>query len=1400
MKKYNFFLRVAQIVIWIGLIACASSLHGYETGCGNDGDNDEDCCDCSDSSGGSSPNESQGKSCGEGNNPVQAHKANLHREVLDITTFGPAPIPFRRSLNSRTSDFNDPYWELGYRQTWQHNWNYEVRQLSTKTFNFFDIKVRYADGNDHNFKALDSTGAQLAPPAHNGDRLYRWSGPTVGYTLVLASGQELDFKRTLSPKFQLIQVRDGLGLSWTCSYDANGRLFRVTNNFGRWIQIDRETGGDGVLRINRVSTSDGRAITYQYSPWAGTGKYVLTSVTYPNGERASYDYATANPTDTAARPLLGGATDPAYKSHAGGAQMKYVYNYDAVSFGAPITGTVLEERSRVTDQKIVSFPLGSGNYPQIVEGDGTEITRQYSSGLMNLAADGEGRTTTFARDAGGAGYITSRTEHNGAVTSYTRDYAGRVLTQTDPLGKTRSRTYNDKGFILTRTDELGRTTATTRDTVNSRPIRVDYPDGTYEAWTYNPNSQPLTHRLRNGGTESFVYNFLGDMTSYTNALGQTTTYTYYPTGLKSSVTDARSNTTGYTYDWRGNILTITHPDNSTVTYGYDVFGNRTSVTDELSHTTLSTYDEYNRLASVTDPLNRTTTFEYGLTPGCSSCSYADVVSRVTSPGGHKTEYQYDKSRLLISQTIGAGTADAATTVFGYDNAKNLTTVTDPHGRIWRLGYDERHKRTSATDPLGNRTEWTYDDRGNKLTEKRPDGGVTQFQYDSRNRLTQATDPLLHVTQMTYDNADNLLTLKDARNNVYTYTYDLLNRKLSLAYPDGAAEAYSYDPAGNLETYTTRAGQVQTFAFDNRNRESGFAWDDGMTPAVAKTYDAAGRLLTLNNDVSDLSYTYDEANQLLSETQNVHGSASPVTVSYSYTPDGLRQSMTYPDGTLASFTYTGRDQAQSVTAGGSVVANYSYDPNGNRLGKTMGNGTSASYAYDDANHLLSVTHSNAGVPFAWFQYGYNAVGNRKYVRRENSRGDTYSYDATDQLTVVQYEAANPDGVPSSPSRIVDYAYDAVGNRTSVTDNGASTGYTSNNLNQYTAIGSSTPAHDANGNFAQDGPAVYYYDAQNRLVRADGGTGTSVGFAYDGRNRRVRQTVTAFQGESSNTTYFSYDKWNLIEERDSSGVQQARYLHGATTDEVLTRVTPSGSTFYHHDALGSTIALTGGTGAVTERYSYDVYGVPTFKDASNTIVGSSASGNRFLFTGREYIAVQNLRLYDYRNRFYLPKTGRFLQTDRLRFKAGDINLYRYVLNNPIRFADPQGDYAGSLLEFGAQVGAGALVGFAVGNAPGAVIGAIAAALIFTPTTAQAPGPPETFGPDPDDWKNPADSDDDETKPEGYVDAWEDCSEQYHDYYNECKNLNNGEDPGLTDEDFQEFMDACMEGKGFSNQGAP
>ena len=102
------------------------------------------------------------------------------------------------------------------------------------------------------------------------------------------------------------------------------------------------------------------------------------------------------------------------------------------------------------------------------------------------------------------------------------------------------------------------------------------------------------------------------------------------------------------------------------------------------------------------------------------------------------------------------------------------------------------------------------------------------------------------------------------------------------------------------------------------------------------------------------------------------------------------------------------------------------------------------------------------------------------------------------------------------------------------------------------------------------------------------------------------------------------------------------------------------FYHTDGLGSVTELTDSTGAVNRALVYDSYG--------QIVQDTGGIDNPYAFTGREFDAESGL--YFYRARYCDPATGRFLSGDPIGFASGDVNLYRYVFNNPVNLRDPDG----------------------------------------------------------------------------------------------------------------------------------
>src|SRR5438128_9155669 len=106
----------------------------------------------------------------------------------------------------------------------------------------------------------------------------------------------------------------------------------------------------------------------------------------------------------------------------------------------------------------------------------------------------------------------------------------------------------------------------------------------------------------------------------------------------------------------------------------------------------------------------------------------------------------------------------------------------------------------------------------------------------------------------------------------------------------------------------------------------------------------------------------------------------------------------------------------------------------------------------------------------------------------------------------------------------------------------------------------------------------------------------------------------------------------------------------------------------DELGSTSHIADGTGALIESYQYDLYGKPTYWNASNSQLPSSNYQVKDLFTGQRWVS--EIGLYDDRNRFMSPDLGRFLQPDPIGFKGDASNLYRYCGNDWANRTDPMG----------------------------------------------------------------------------------------------------------------------------------
>src|SRR5262249_47033303 len=129
-----------------------------------------------------------------------------------------------------------------------------------------------------------------------------------------------------------------------------------------------------------------------------------------------------------------------------------------------------------------------------------------------------------------------------------------------------------------------------------------------------------------------------------------------------------------------------------------------------------------------------------------------------------------------------------------------------------------------------------------------------------------------------------------------YDYDELNRRTTETWvASGGVNAnvirFTYDPAGNLLTVNDNVSSL-TYTYDTRNRV--ISVDNLNTPNAPHvvstyTYDAVGNVLTTDDTIEDQpggknNYTYDGLNRMVRITQTGPG-ISPKRVDFTYNEIG-----------------------------------------------------------------------------------------------------------------------------------------------------------------------------------------------------------------------------------------------------------------------------------------------------------------------------------------------------------------------------------------------------------------------------------------------------------------------------------------------------------------------------------
>jgi RHS repeat-associated protein len=862
------------------------------------------------------------------------------------------------------------------------------------------VKTTTSDGAEGHFKygangVVTEAYNDVSPVVEHLSMIYRQDSVEF-YVDTVVEGVDTTFDTVITARVHETEVTNNYDTAHVASYYSHENI----GGWGRYLEdvVNSNCGGCGSHfthdwqgRVTSVEYANGRVDAMSYDDrgnidtlirGSGSGLSITTTFEYDT----TFNLPTRIKMASVAKP-------------AGYREIALVRDSNGNAIQRIETGW-LDSSTSYTDTS--QFEYNSRGQLTKIDGPRTDvadtIALRYDSTTFDFlhAIFPNGDTVTFgARDIGPGG-IPYVFDPNGVKTAYTYDERGRIKrvlenalsadsAATDvelnfkgelesialPLGNTYTLHYDKHDWLTYLLNESGDSIAYGYDNMSNLSSVRHYDAADQlrqrDSLTYNWKSQ-LTKR----DSYEYRYDAMGWLdTIIVAALSDSTFLDHDQFGRVREIVEVADDgshlTTHLAYDIHDNLTRVTDPDSNTFYFWYDDRGLLLRDSCAVTGVTEYAYDAAGNLVNRSDANGTTVEYEYDALGRVTLADYPDSTLDVTyeydgdststyargrltreAKDGVAISYQYDAFGRVVEEEHEL---DDTTYNVSYTYNKNgeVSAVTYPSGVEYTYSYDSegRVSRVSAQFGQGQpqviADSIAYEPFGAIKSVWSGNGIRTSYSYDTRGFLagiSTGADSVLNRSY-TYDTTGNILAYYDTLNtsNNTSYSYDEQGRLVRMIRPSLAQDTIQYEYFDNDNRCREIIGNDTTAYTYMYNRLTALS---GATLA-GFVYDNNGNLVMQVVGTDTTEYGYDEANRLISVTQN------DTTYQQSYNSRSQRLSVTTPGGT-SRYVYSSDGVLLTEYFAGDWETDYVY---------LYGQPIARVWAYNEEVDTAVVTHFDIG---------------------------------------------------------------------------------------------------------------------------------------------------------------------------------------------------------------------------------------------------------------------------------------------------------------------------------------------------------------------------------------------------------------------------------------------------------